>query len=160
MKTLFAHSNNVCAFSGGRAACEEKLTDPTWKSVKAIICHIHGLHPGSARYDPTMTDAERNDYDNLILMCPNHSRLIDDLEPDNYPADALRVMKERYEEQAATTSWRPDESELARFAIWAVIVTESVQLAREHESSETPSYPGDAGGYGAGSYGTGSYGGG
>lgn len=159
VKTLFAHSNNVCAFSDDRVACEEKLTDPRWPAVNAIICHIRGLHPGSARYDAAMADAERNHYDNLILLCPNHSRLIDDLEPDDYPPKALREMKERYERHASSASWRPTEADIAKFAKSAVILTESIQIARRYEATESASFPGYGGGYGTGAYGEGPYGG-
>lgn len=75
VKTLFAASQNLCAFSDIETGerCSERLTDPSWNRVRARICHIHGMLPGSARHDVAMTDEQRNSYENLILLCPNHT---------------------------------------------------------------------------------------
>lgn len=58
--------------------------------------HIAGLRPDSPRYDPNMTDDQRNHYDNLIYLCPNHHTLIDKQAQD-YPVEKLRKMKRRHE---------------------------------------------------------------
>lgn len=72
LKRLFALSRNVCAFP----ACDQRLADPAWPSVQAEICHIAGLQEGSARFDPLMSDEERNGYENLLLLRLSHeSRL-------------------------------------------------------------------------------------
>jgi len=125
VKTLFALSRNVCAFSDSERGedYEQRLTDPAWKRVRARICHIRGLLPDSARHDASMTDVARNAYENLILMCPNHHNLIDDLEPDRYSVDVLTEMKQRAElHGGAATAWADDEmlSRLARSAIAAM----------------------------------------
>lgn len=57
------------------------------------IAHIRGAKPGSARYDPNMTDAERAAYPNLILLCAPHHKLVDRLEPAKYPAEVLAEWK-------------------------------------------------------------------
>lgn len=100
IKTLFAHSSNVCAMR----VCEEHLTDPKWRQVKAEIAHIRGEKPGSARYDPDMTDTERHAYENLILLCPNCHTRIDHLEPDYYTVELLEEMKY---EHAENRNWAP-----------------------------------------------------
>jgi hypothetical protein len=86
VKTLFAHSRNTCFF----ARCEENLTKPGWKQVAGEVAHIKGEHDGSARYDIDQPDAERQGYDNLMLLCPKHHKLVDRQEPDNYPDAAVR----------------------------------------------------------------------
>ena len=35
------------------------------------MAHIAGKNKGSARYDNSMIDSQRNGYDNLILLYPN-----------------------------------------------------------------------------------------
>lgn len=95
IKRLFALSHNACAFPG----CDQKLADVDWPTVQAEICHIYGLNPNSARHDPSMTDEERNSFENLILLCPNHHRLIDDLEPQHWPAERLLQLKADHERQ-------------------------------------------------------------
>ena len=106
IKTLFAFSSNVCAMRvPGMAACEEKLSDPAWQRVKGEVAHIRGERPGSARYDPSMTDGERAAYENLILLCPNHHKLIDFLEPDTYTIELLEEMKYGHEQHR---NWAPE----------------------------------------------------
>lgn len=98
VKTLFALSGNACAFrEPGLPACEQRLTDPAWDSVNARICHISGRRPGSARYDPTMTNAQRREFANLILLCPTHHVRIDELERDRFTVEMLREMKAKSE---------------------------------------------------------------
>jgi len=41
------------------------------------MAHIRGENPGSNRHDENQTAEQRNDYENLILLCPNHHTLID-----------------------------------------------------------------------------------
>lgn len=103
IKALFALSCNVCAM------CEERLTDPAWKQVKADIAHICGEKPGAARYDPSMTAEARNDFANLLLLCPNCHRRVDRLEPDKYPVERLGEIKARREEACHGTRWTSDE---------------------------------------------------
>lgn len=114
VKTLFALSRNVCSFYDERdkRACEERMTDPRWKRVNGRICHIRGENAGAARYDANMTDAQRHDYENLILLCPSHHTRIDDLEPDYFTVERLHEMKERAERASATPAdwaWATDE---------------------------------------------------
>ncbi len=112
IKTLFALSGNVCGWNDPETqiGCEHALTDPSWEQVRAEICHIRGLRPTSTRYDPEMNDEERNGYENLILMCPNHHQLVDDLEPEKYSVDFLTEMKERATVRA--DAWRYDDEYL------------------------------------------------
>jgi hypothetical protein len=59
--------------------------------------HIRGALRGSARYDPAMTDDERRNFANLVVMCKPHHQLIDVNEPDLYPAGLLRRWKAQRE---------------------------------------------------------------
>ncbi len=56
------------------------------------ICHIHALSEGGARFDPRMTKDERNSLDNLILLCKNCHKIVDD-NPETYTADILKGWK-------------------------------------------------------------------
>lgn len=115
VKTLFALSCNVCAIP----ACEMKLADPAWRGVQADIAHIHGKRPSAPRYDPSMTDDDRRSFDNLLLVCPNHHRLIDLLNPDDYTAERLRQIKATHEGRCAGT-WATDE-QLSRYATLLIV---------------------------------------
>lgn len=96
VKTLFALSRNVCAYD----RCENVLTDPKWSEVAGQIAHIYGERPGSARYEPTMTDGDRASFWNLILLCPWCHTLIDRLDPRGHPPDLLIEMKAKHESRS------------------------------------------------------------
>lgn len=113
IKTLFGASPNICAYTG----CEEKLTDPGWKEVNAEVAHICGERPSAARFDPSMTDEERNAYDNLLLLCPKHHKLIDRLDPGGHSVDFLREMKAKSALHGVTSSAWAAEKDLVRFAL-------------------------------------------
>jgi hypothetical protein len=112
VKRLFALSCNVCAYRG----CEERLADPNWKSVQADLAHIRGEKPGAARYDSNQSDEDRRSFENIILLCPNHHRRIDLLEPYSHSVDLLEEMKEQHERACAGADWASDE-DLQRYML-------------------------------------------
>ena len=93
VKTLFELSGNQCYYPG----CEELMTREGRQQVNGDIAHICGEKPGAARYDEAL-GARVDDFENLMLLCPSHHRLVDHLEPDNYPVEQLRQMKAQHEE--------------------------------------------------------------
>ena len=105
LKRLFALSCNACSFD----RCEQKLADLEWDHVMAEISHIRGLNPGSARYDASLSASEANSFENLIILCPNHHKQIDVLEPLRYSAEDLEGMKERHL-QKCSNPWTNDEA--------------------------------------------------
>lgn len=113
VKALFAASPNVCAYTG----CDEKLTAPAWKEANAEIAHICGERPGAPRFDPAMSVDERNSYDNLMLLCPKHHKLIDRLDPDCHTVAVLREMKAKSELHGSTSRAWATDVELVRFAL-------------------------------------------
>lgn len=91
IKRLFARSGNLCAFPG----CEIELSSEH-NSANSNICHIEAISPSGPRYNPEMTDKERNDYPNLIVLCPNHHARVDsDL---SYTVEDLTQMKADHEQ--------------------------------------------------------------
>ena len=62
-------------------------------ATNAQIAHINGALPGSARYDPAMTDRHRAAFDNLVLLCKPHHDLVDRISAADYPAETLRGWK-------------------------------------------------------------------
>ena len=89
-KELCAKSGNRCAFPG----CPNNL----YSSEASVgeICHIEGLNPGAARYNPVFSEEEVNGIDNLILLCPLHHNMIDQ-NPEYYTVDLLKKMKRQHE---------------------------------------------------------------
>ena len=57
-----------------------------------------------------MTVKERNSYENLLLLCPNHHDLIDELEPERFTVDDLMDMKHAHETgRPGDRDWCTDE---------------------------------------------------
>lgn len=89
-------------------SCHRRLT-PDSDSGNPInigeAAHIAGENDGkgkarrSARFDPTMTDAERNDYKNLIYVCSACHTLIDTIPEGerDYPTPRLLEIKSSHE---------------------------------------------------------------
>jgi len=67
------------------------------------VCHIKGLRRDAARYDAVQTPSERNDFDNLILLCANHHTVIDSDE-EAYTVERLLKMKAEHEAGATSIS--------------------------------------------------------
>lgn len=59
--------------------------------------HIRGALPGSARYDPTMSDDQRRSIQNLVLMCKSHHEIVDIRQPTRYPVSVLTRWKAQRE---------------------------------------------------------------
>jgi hypothetical protein len=98
IKLLWSNAAGRCSFTD----CNERLTvEQAAHSAPHTLgemAHIKGNKKGSNRYDETQTDEQRDSYENLILLCPNHHTLID--KPENeeiYTVYALVEMKISHE---------------------------------------------------------------
>ena len=93
IKLLWGRSGNKCAI------CQSDITeDGTGGNPYPVgeMAHIEGERPGAARYNPNMTDAQRADYANLILVCPTcHTKIDNDVQ--EYTVDKLISIKKEHE---------------------------------------------------------------
>lgn len=94
IKRLFALSGNVCAFPG----CVTPIIDPSSDVVIGEVCHIKAREEGGPRFDYNQTDDERNAFENLVLMCGVHHKIID-TDKDAYPVERLTEIKESHEQK-------------------------------------------------------------
>ena len=85
---LCVRSGNHCAMPDCRKILVIARTSNDRESLVAIMAHIKGEKPKSARYDSNMIDAERNAYSNLILICPSCHKKIDD-QPNTYTVEKI-----------------------------------------------------------------------
>lgn len=87
---LFSYSAGLCNF------CKIPIVEEHFESLSnfAERAHIYGKRKGSARYIEQRSDD--NSYNNLILLCAKHHKLIDD-HPTNYPATLLFSIKTDHE---------------------------------------------------------------
>ena len=89
----------------GRAAsrcsiCRRELvTNATGKDDEAVIgeeCHIVARELKGSRGQSPLPLNERDDYKNLILLCRNHHKQVDD-QPSTYTVELLHAIKEKHE---------------------------------------------------------------
>lgn len=105
LKRLFALSGNECAFPGCNKILVNKMNA---KDVN--ICHIEAANENGERYNPNMSDLERADYLNLILLCIQHHD-----ETNNevkYTVDILQKMKNDHETEQFNKSMQKNPSML------------------------------------------------
>ncbi|RYD85953.1 MAG: HNH endonuclease [Verrucomicrobiaceae bacterium] len=99
IKLLWSNAAGRCSFTD----CQLRLTSaPSHDGLPFTLgemAHIRGDRQGANRYDARQTQRERDDYANLILLCPTHHTLID--KPENaaiYSVEALFGMKHNHED--------------------------------------------------------------
>lgn len=90
IKRLFGLSGNQCAYPG----CQSTLVNKR-NALDSNICHIEAANTGGERYNSLMTDPERADYENLILLCRQHHDITNDV--DKYTVATLKAMKNDHE---------------------------------------------------------------
>lgn len=97
---MFALSKGTCYFPD----CKKRVVEEAagLQLVAVEIAHIRGAKEGSARYDPTMSDTERAAFNNLMLMCSIHHKLIDGQKSGEYPVELLEQWKTDHERGMGT----------------------------------------------------------
>ncbi|MBX3522472.1 MAG: hypothetical protein KF807_04600 [Xanthobacteraceae bacterium] len=65
-------------------------------SLVGEVCHIRAKSPEGPRFDASYPEGLRESYDNLLLMCAVHHKIIDDL-PEIYPVEKLVGLKAEHE---------------------------------------------------------------
>ncbi len=93
IKRLFGMSSNKCAIPD----CKAPLI--IGEVVVGEVCHIKARRKGGARHDPTLTAAEKDAFENLVLLCSTCHKLIDSC-PDEYSSEWLRSIKASHESKA------------------------------------------------------------
>jgi hypothetical protein len=104
VKQLFGLSGNKCYFP----KCNVDLIDKNSNQVIGEICHIKSRSPGGPRFDEKQSDFERNEFKNLILLCPTHHEVIDSDE-ESYTVDRLYKIKSDHESKYIETDVLNDE---------------------------------------------------
>ncbi|WP_037327088.1 SAVED domain-containing protein [Runella zeae] len=93
---LWARSAGRCQYEG----CNEMLSRDilTKRNYNAAyIAHIIAAEPDGPRGDEILSPKHCQDFDNLMLMCDKHHRLIDKIEVVSHPVERLVAMKRRHE---------------------------------------------------------------
>jgi hypothetical protein len=96
IKILFAQSGGICAFP----ACGRSLIEPgTSTDIPVIVgemAHIVADSRQGPRGREPLSEADLNRHTNLVLVCPDHHKIIDS-RPETYSVTVLRQMKVDHE---------------------------------------------------------------
>jgi hypothetical protein len=95
--------------------------------LDSCICHIEAAKPGGERYNPDMTDKERADYKNLILLCPQHHAETNNV--NKYTVKVLTKMKRDHESQYLSERYGKNPSMLKN-VIYAI---SEINLQKDNE---------------------------
>lgn len=94
-RQLFLLSGNKCAFP----ECEQLIIDQFGHFI-GQICHIEAANIGGERFNPTHTNEQRRHISNLILMCPTHHGVTNNVQ--QYPVSKMQEIKRNHESKAYT----------------------------------------------------------
>lgn len=99
-KMLWGRSGNRCSI------CRQELVlDPAETDDESIIgeeCHIVAEKKDGPRGQTDIDETKIDKYDNLILLCRNHHKMIDD-QVGEYSVDKLRDVKNKHTEWVRST---------------------------------------------------------
>lgn len=90
LRELYLLSGNCCAFPG----CNNPIVNQEGLYV-GEVCHIEAAMPGGERFNPNMTNEERRDIKNLVLLCHEHHITTDNVEL--FPVSRMREIKRNHE---------------------------------------------------------------
>jgi len=89
---VWAEAASHCAFPEcGKHLLETEAAGADG-SLIGEVAHIVSPVPGGPRFDDPLDATQRDQLENLILLCQPHHKIVDD-HPDRYPVAALRAMK-------------------------------------------------------------------
>jgi len=87
-------SGNQCA----GPSCLKNLIGEDGQSIISKICHIEAASKNGPRWNANMTDDERRDFSNLILLCDEHHTIIDNKDNElKFPVSLLKKWKTEHE---------------------------------------------------------------
>lgn len=97
LKLLWSRSAGLCAFPGCRKRLTEDSTDQDPAVVLGEAAHISAVSTKGPRGNRDLSLTDRNQYENLVLLCGHHHTLVDK-QPDSYPALELTRWKVEHEQ--------------------------------------------------------------
>ena len=111
-KLLWAKAGNRCSYRYEGLTCDQDLVVDAG-GTDAVVgeeCHIVGRNPTSSRY--TEDCPNRESYDNGILLCPIHHKIVDD-NGSAYSVVVLQEMKRAHEVAVAARAESDDRIDFA-----------------------------------------------
>jgi len=103
IKRLFSLSGNLCAFP----ECNELMVDKQG-NVIGVMCHIEAAKEGGERFNPKQSAEERRAFDNLLLLCPKHHIVTNDV--TLYTVEILTKMKKDHEKKYKHNQYKIEDA--------------------------------------------------
>jgi hypothetical protein len=128
-KLLWGRSGGKCAICKNplMTFSEDDIDDP---SIIGEEAHIIGRKKDAARgTDMRLALGERDVFSNLILLCRNHHKEIDDKE-NEYTVDRLLEIKETHEKEVAESQSTQSKRQLELEVMYAGVVDKWVNLSK------------------------------
>ena len=95
-KILWGRAANRCAFKDCRRELVIDATETDDESLIGEECHIVAQSPDGPRGVSPLTPEQRDKYDNLVLLCTIHHKVVDD-QPGEYTVEHLQQIKKDHE---------------------------------------------------------------
>jgi hypothetical protein len=96
-KMLWGRAASRCSFPSCRRELVEDATETDDESIVGDIAHIVAEEQNGPRGNSPLTPEQRNKYDNLILLCKIHHKIVDD-QPKYHTLNVLQTMKAEHEQ--------------------------------------------------------------
>jgi hypothetical protein len=129
-KMLWGRSGNMCAFPDCKKilVVDETLTDDP--SVIGEEAHIVAQKKDGPRGLSELTPEQRDKYDNLILLCSIHHKIVDDQE-HKYTVDQLKEFKANHETWIRT-NLKIDNKKVKDDELYAGYIEKFIELTDLH----------------------------
>lgn len=137
-KLLWGRSGSKCALPSCRKSLFEDETLADDASVVGDEAHIVAREKDGPRGDYPLGISKRDSYDNLILMCKVHHKMIDD-QVIKYSVDVLRQMKKEHIEWV-NKNLSPDTDKQRDEVVYATYIDKWVDLANIDNWKEWTSF--------------------
>lgn len=126
-KRLWGRSGNICAYPNCKKELVMDISETDDISVVGEEAHIVAREKDGPRGVSPLTAEQRDKYDNLILMCSIHHKVIDD-HPDKFPVDMLIGYKKKHEDWVKQ-NLKLDNKKQREDEVYATYIDEFIRLA-------------------------------
>ncbi len=96
-KMLWGRAASRCSVADCRRLLYREATESDSESLIGEACHIVAASPQGPRGDPLLPDDQMDEYQNLILLCAVHHKVVDD-QPGKYSVQYLKEIKKSHED--------------------------------------------------------------
>lgn len=127
-KMLWGRAANRCAKPDCRIELVMDASETDDESLIGEECHIFARSPDGPRGDSSFPKERIDKYDNLVLMCSIHHKLIDD-QPSTYPVDKLKEIKSNHEKWVKESLSSFDSQKQREDEIYATYIEKWIELS-------------------------------